>query len=75
MGVPFHTSKTFASRSRLMLVSGSISVISWAVALFLGAMPSIPFTFPQAFLLYLAALFVSIVVAQLCRPIILGIRR
>lgn len=75
IGIHFHTSPTFASRSRLMLVSGSVSVISWAVALFLGAMPSIPFSFAQALFLYLGALAVSVITAQLCRPIILGIRR
>lgn len=61
-------------RSRLMLVSGSVSLVSWGIAIILGALKSIPVTYSEALLSYLGLLLVSILITQALRPIILGIK-
>ena len=73
-GMNLATSPTFKKRSRLMLLSGSISVTSWLTAIFLGGLASVPFTLWQSICLYLMVLVVASAIAQLLRPLILGIR-
>ncbi len=68
-------SATFKKRSRFMLVSGSVSVVSWISALVLGGLRSVPFSLPQMLGLYLAIVFVVGVATQLARPFILGIKK
>ncbi len=72
IGQHLPTSKEFMKKSSALLVSGAVSMVSWSVAVVLGSLPSLPFSFAEIFLSYLVVVAVAASVAILSKNHILG---
>jgi uncharacterized membrane protein len=59
----YPSSDEFMRKKKYLLISGVISITSWTFALILGLLPSIPFTFLQAFVIYVIFELVTIFIA------------
>jgi hypothetical protein len=72
IGLHFPTSKEFRDNSRVLLISGAVSIISWSATIILGTLKSVPLTVAQILGIYLLALITAIIIAQISRKKILG---
>lgn len=55
-------SKEFMAKSRLLVASGAVSVVSWTVVIALGAIKSIPYNYLTIFGVYVAIISVALLV-------------
>lgn len=72
IGLHFPTSKEFRDNSRIMLMSGAVSVVSWTTVIILGSLKSVPLAVWQILGIYLIFVLVAISIAQMLRKWILG---
>ncbi len=72
LGQHLPTSSEFMKKSNALLASGAISMVSWSVAVVLGALPSLPFSFTEIFTSYLVVITIASAVAILSKNRILG---
>ncbi|MCI0619560.1 hypothetical protein L0Y40_00795 [Candidatus Wolfebacteria bacterium] len=71
-GVDFSTSHEFKKHSSTLVASGAISLISWLVALILGSLRSIPYSYAEGMGIYLGVLMIGIAIALTSKKRILG---
>lgn len=64
----YPSSDEFMRKKKLLLISGVISFTSWTLALILGSLSSIPFSFGQALLAYVIFELLAIVIATKISP-------
>ncbi len=70
IGLDLRTSQEFLEKRNYLLISGAISSTSWALALILGILNSVPFSYVEGLGMYLLLLTVAISGAILGRKII-----
>lgn len=65
------TKPKYKSLRRLGFSLGAVSITSWVTALVLGSLDAIPFTYLEAFLLYLALLVLAVIGAVILESLLL----
>lgn len=71
IGHHFPSSDEFMRMAPLLIASGAVSVISWAFALILGSLRSLPYSYASIMIVYIATLFISIVIATSLKRILI----
>ena len=65
--IDFRTSKSFKEKSSFIMISGTISMISWVATVILGMLKNVPFSFLEIFSVYFVVLIIAILFSLLIK--------